>query len=453
MKIHLLGISGSGMRGIAEILKEQGHHVTGTDINDSASKYEMINHGFMIYDIHSKKNIRNIDLLIYSNAISQDNVEIIEAKKRLIPVWSRMKAVNWIFTEKKTRIGIIGSVGKSSMVSIFESIFGFQNEVSVYLGARSPYTGKFGSWNDSKIGIVECCEYQNSYFDITLDTAILTDIVENHEDFFGAGIANTIESFKRFLKISKAKFIYVPQKFSEAFKEFDVITYGDLNESKLKIVSSKEKKIIIELNGTLKTFRTSKYIPKQNLIKSLPAIQIALEMGFNWDEIIFGIEQIKLPARRLEVKNVLTSYFSYDDNARNVEQIRNTIESVRELHPQSNIYLLLNIWGKKNQRLIIKMIGLFNEYPDVKFIIDELGDADITRGCVERSEVLNQIISNGDLIASNVSVYTKSLIDDILCDTRSRLETVFITCGYDRHLERFNSFHKELKQKVLEGSK
>ncbi|WP_241497399.1 Mur ligase domain-containing protein, partial [Streptococcus pneumoniae] len=106
MRVHILGISGNGMRGIAEILKQQGHTVSGTDTGNSISKSEMRDLGFVIFDAHSPQNVKNVNLVIYSSAIANDNTEILEAHRLFIPVWSRMKAVNWLFSNKRNKIGV-----------------------------------------------------------------------------------------------------------------------------------------------------------------------------------------------------------------------------------------------------------------------------------------------------------------------------------------------------------
>ncbi len=453
MRVHILGISGNGMRGIAEILKQQGHTVSGTDTGNSISKSEMRDLGFVIFDAHSPQNVKNVNLVIYSSAIANDNTEILEAHRLFIPVWSRMKAVNWLFSNKRNKIGVIGSVGKTSTVSIIESILEAKGNNSVYIGAKSPKLDKFGKYGTSDIAIIECCEYRNAFYEMILDTVVLTDITENHEDFFGSGIRNTIKSIRNFLYICKATKIYIPNKLEKYFYDFEITTYGESYDSQLRLDYYDTQKLEVSLLGRKEIFKLNKPIPKQYILKCLPAFQIALENGVRIEEINTGIQGIKLPSRRLEKKNNFKFLTSYDDNARNVEQIENTIEALLEIHRDRTIFIFLNIWGKKNKRNIEKMIYLFNKYGMVTFILDELGDAAIGKGGVEDEGIIDKISHHPNLKFRNVDMYHKNYFIEKLGYSFTDNNTIFVTCGYDRNVERFNRVHHILETLYLEGFK
>lgn len=117
------------------------------------------------------------------------------------------------------------------------------------------------------------------------------------------------------------------------------------------------------------------------------------------------------------------------------------------------IFIFLNIWGKKNKRNIEKMIYLFNKYGMVTFILDELGDAAIGKGGVEDEGIIDKISHHPNLKFRNVDMYHKNYFIEKLGYSFTDNNTIFVTCGYDRNVERFNRVHHILETLYLEGFK
>ena len=115
--IYLIGIGGAGMSGIAEILLNSGYKVSGSDNASSSVTSRLQNLGIKVFDNHDSENLNNIDLIVYSSAISEDNPEIIHGKKMGIPIIRRAEMLANLMTLKKS-IAIAGSHGKTTTTCI-----------------------------------------------------------------------------------------------------------------------------------------------------------------------------------------------------------------------------------------------------------------------------------------------------------------------------------------------
>ena len=119
--IHFVGIGGIGMSGIAELMNDLGYIVQGSDILNSTNVKRLKEKGIKIFIGHKKSNINNVSALVFSSAINQKNIEIIESVKKRIPVVSRAKMLAELMRFKKC-IAVAGSHGKTTTTSILSNI-------------------------------------------------------------------------------------------------------------------------------------------------------------------------------------------------------------------------------------------------------------------------------------------------------------------------------------------
>ena len=122
-KIHFIGIGGIGMCGIAELLKDWGFEITGSDTNASENTRRLESLGIPTLIGHRKENVPNCDVVVYSSAVQPDNPERIAALERKIPIIRRAEMLGEIFKLKPTRIAISGTHGKTTTTSMIGQIF------------------------------------------------------------------------------------------------------------------------------------------------------------------------------------------------------------------------------------------------------------------------------------------------------------------------------------------
>ena len=119
-RIHFIGIGGSGMSGIAEVMKTLGFIVSGSDLAISESIKSLKKLGIKVYSQHTKANIKKVDTIVFSNAISRNNPELIEAKKNKIPIISRAEMLSELMRFKRG-IAVAGTHGKTTTTSLIAS--------------------------------------------------------------------------------------------------------------------------------------------------------------------------------------------------------------------------------------------------------------------------------------------------------------------------------------------
>ena len=114
-RIHCLGIGGVGLSAVAEILQDNGHVVSGTDINKSEITNHLRDNGIKIYYEHKAENVDCVDAVVYSNAVPETNPEIVRAKERRIPIFSRAEVLGMIMNNYKHSVAVCGTHGKTTV--------------------------------------------------------------------------------------------------------------------------------------------------------------------------------------------------------------------------------------------------------------------------------------------------------------------------------------------------
>lgn len=328
------------MSGIAEILIDQGFTITGSDKAESENTERIASLGAKVFIGHSASNLDpDVDVLVYSSALSLDNPEIVEALNRKIPVIRRAEMLAEIM-RLKYGIGIAGTHGKTTTTSMVSLVL-MEGDIdpTVIVGGR--LRGLAGS--NARLGkgdfiVVEADEYDRSFLSITPTIAVLTTLETDHLDCY------------RDLEDIKAAFIQFASKVP--FYGFVVLC---LDEPELQNIMPKIKKKIITygLNGqadvqavdiTHKENKTSftvlrhgkelgnvvLQIPgKHNVQNALAAIAVGLELGVPFDKARTGIGKFSGVFRRWDVKAEINDIMVVDDYAHHPTEIAVTLGGVK----------------------------------------------------------------------------------------------------------------------------
>jgi UDP-N-acetylmuramate--alanine ligase len=183
-KVHFIGIGGSGMSGIAEVLLNLGYKVYGSDIKNSNVIKRLKALGAKIVLGHKKENVKNVDVVVYSSAIDENNPEILAAKKLNIPVIPRIEMLAEIARMKYT-ISVCGTHGKTtttSMVGLLIDKCGY--DPTIVVGGRFKNIGSSAKLGKGKFIIVEADESDGSFLKLSPYIVICTNIDNDHLDFY-----------------------------------------------------------------------------------------------------------------------------------------------------------------------------------------------------------------------------------------------------------------------------
>ena len=199
MTVHMIGIGGISMSGLAEILMNKNVKITGSDCTESEITKRLSEMGAIISLGHSASNISGQDLVVYTAAISQDNPELMEAKRQVIPTIERSELLGAIMDQYENSIAISGTHGKTTTTSMISSIaLEAGLDPTIHVGGLLDIIGGNTRVGESQYFIAEACEYKNSFLHFRPSIAIVLNIDADHLDFF-KDIDDIRKSFEAFI--------------------------------------------------------------------------------------------------------------------------------------------------------------------------------------------------------------------------------------------------------------
>ena len=222
-KVHFIGIGGVNMSGLAKHLIAQGFAVSGSDIctNNLA---ELKSLGITVYDGHSQKNLQNVDVVIYTSAVSEDNPELKFARENNIAILKRSELLGQIMDEYKISVAISGSHGKTTTTDMIANMLINANlSPTVFLGGEDKNFGNYISGTGDII-IAEACEYQRNFLDLHPKIEIVLNIDNDHLDTY-KDIEQTVKAFCEFSKNS-ISIINVDDKMTKRICNISTISFA-----------------------------------------------------------------------------------------------------------------------------------------------------------------------------------------------------------------------------------
>lgn len=197
-QIHFVGIGGSGMSPLAEILHSQGFDVTGSDVNESDNVARMRRLGIPVFMPQAAENVGNADLVVYTAAVQADNPELLAAAERGIPTIERAKLLGKLSRGFASTVAVAGTHGKTTTSSMISQILlQAGRDPSVFIGGRLPLIDANGRAGNSEIFVCEACEFKDHYLEMAPAVSVILNVDADHLDYFGS-LENVIASFRRF---------------------------------------------------------------------------------------------------------------------------------------------------------------------------------------------------------------------------------------------------------------
>ena len=336
--IHMIGIGGSGMCPIAEILHSRGYVLTGSDINEGDTLNRIKSLGIKVFMGHNADNINGAELVVYSAAISKDNPEIVEAEKKGIPTMERSVLLGALTRQYDNVIGICGTHGKTTTSSMITQIL-YLNDMdpSAVIGGRLPIINSNGISGKSDLFVCESCEFVDTFLQISPDISVLLNIDNDHLDYFKT-MDNLANSFKKFVSMSKICFYNGDDKLaSEAASKHDKkISFG-LGEANIycakNLVASKFgfSFDVLKEGDFLSRFEL-KCPGRHNVMNALAAISVCDYLGVPIGGIKSAIEDFVGAGRRFEFYGEFNGFTLADDYAHHPTEIEATLNAAKNLN-------------------------------------------------------------------------------------------------------------------------
>lgn len=337
-KIHMIGIGGSGMCPLAEILHSKGYTLTGSDNNESDPLKRIKALGIEVYMGHSAENVKDAELVVYSAAISQDNPEIVETKRKGIPLMERSHLLGALTRYFDNVIGVCGTHGKTTVSSMITHILILNKmDPTAVIGGKLPLINSNGISGESDTFVCESCEFVDTFLQLSPDKSVLLNIDNDHLDYFKT-MDNLVASFTKFVKMSSICFVNGDDELcikAVNDAETEYLTFGlkNTNDFYAENIKSGKFGFIFDVMYRGEKLTTMElHIPgRHNIYNGLAAFVAAYSEGIAPDDIAEASKTFTGAGRRFEFLGEYNGFVLADDYAHHPTEISATLSAAKDL--------------------------------------------------------------------------------------------------------------------------
>jgi len=338
-RIHLVGIGGIGMSGIAEVLLTLGYSVSGSDTKLSNITERLQNLGAMIHEGHKASNVGGAHVVVTSSAIKADNPEVVEAHKQKIPVIPRAEMLAELM-RLKYGIAVAGAHGKTTTTSMVASVLAAAHlDPTFVVGGRVNQAGTTARLGKGEYFVVEADESDRSFLMLAPVVAVVTTIDREHLDQYSS-LEDIHEAFTQFVNrvpFYGAAILCLDEPNVQAIisnVKRPIITYGTSSQADLIVSDVKLEGLSSEFRLTYKgedlgLFRLAHPPGIHNVRNAAAAAAVALYLNVPSDLIREGLAKFAGVGRRFDIKGVVNDITVIDDYGHHPAEIRATLEAAR----------------------------------------------------------------------------------------------------------------------------
>ena len=351
--VHIIGIGGTGMSAIALVLHELGVNVTGSDRSSSISANQLEKHGIPVIIGHAAENVKDADIVVYSSAITQENPELMEARRKGIPVQKRMEFLDLILSERDV-IAISGTHGKTTTTSMTAWILKtLQMQPGFIIGSTPKNIGKNAEAGNGNLFVIEADEYDRMFLGLHPAIAVVTKIEHDHPDcypteaqyldVFSEFLHNTRDNGMILLNSDDPKQSLLAEKINPAMKVF---SFGIEKEADFRA-----EKCEVGENGCYQFIFSDRYQKNQtqvqlsiagrhNVYNALAALSICCLNRLNLMEAAHALKEFHGIERRFETIADWNGIIVIDDYAHHPTEIQATLSAAHDVFPHKRIWAL-----------------------------------------------------------------------------------------------------------------
>lgn len=436
MNVHFIGIGGINMSALAEICINKGYKVTGSDMQES----HLVNHlrdlGATVHIGQRKENISDdINLVVYTAAISNDNEEFQEAKKKNILMINRAAFLGQIMREYKNSIAVAGTHGKTSTTSMLSTIFDYaETDPTILVGGNLSTIGGNVRIGNSEHFITEACEYVDSFLNFNPLISIVLNIEEDHLDYF-SGIEEIKASFNKFGKLLPEEGYFIVNGDNENANDImyevgaNIIKFGqradnDAIISEIKYDNDGYAMFNLKYKGiNLGSFDLSVY-GLHNVYNATAAILVAIVSGLEVDTIKKAIKTYTGVGRRFEKKGNYNGALIIDDYAHHPTEVKAALAAAKTLKKNK-------LWVVFQPHTYSRTRALLDEFAEAFYAADKVIITDIYAarekdpGDISSKNLVEKLYQN------NVDAMYMPTFEEISEFLKENLEEddLLLTCG------------------------
>ncbi|MBI1921212.1 MAG: UDP-N-acetylmuramate--L-alanine ligase [Geobacter sp.] len=349
-KIHFVGIGGIGMSGIAEVLLNLGYKVSGSDLRQSEITERLTSLGGEIRFGHARENVGDADVVVISSAVHDDNPEVVEAHERLIPVIPRAEMLAELM-RMKYGVAIAGTHGKTTTTSMVATILTQGGiDPTIVIGGKLNTLGSNAKLGQGKFLVAEADESDGSFLKLSPTVAVVTNIDEDHLDYYTGGLDQIKTAFVDF--INKVPFYGLAVLCLDSDNVADIIprvmkrfvTYGlstqaDFRASDVRL-SGLTTSFVAHYRGERLGEISFSMPGAHNVLNALATIAVAMELDVPFEVIQEGFRQFGGVGRRFQVKGEKDGIMVVDDYGHHPTEIRATLAAAKNGFPENRLVVV-----------------------------------------------------------------------------------------------------------------
>jgi UDP-N-acetylmuramate--alanine ligase len=348
--IHLVGIGGIGMSGIAELLINLGYAVSGSDTNETEVTRRLADLGGVVFQGHNPRQVEGADVAVFSSAVREDNPELVEARNRAIPVIPRAEMLAELM-RLKYGIAIAGAHGKTTTTSMIASILtrGGLDPTVVIGGRLNIWGGSNARLGKSDFLVAEADESDGSFLALSPSIAVVTNIDREHIDFYHD--MNTLRStFVNF--INKVPFygraiLCLDDKEVQGLLPSlrkSYLTYGLSPQSDMQASDIRKQGLatsfVASSHNTVLGRVTIGMPGDHNVLNALAAVAVGMELEIAFEHIADGLKDLGGLKRRFEIRGERSGVLFLDDYGHHPTEIVNVIGTAKESWPDRRLIVV-----------------------------------------------------------------------------------------------------------------
>lgn len=338
--IHFVGIGGSGMFPLAQILHSEGYYLTGSDNNPSDTLELVKEMGIPVFMGQRAENIVGADLIVHTAAIMADNEELIAAKASGVDVIERSILLGIITARYSNAICISGTHGKTTATSMLTQILLEADfDPTAVIGGKLPAIGGNGRAGKTELMVCEACEFVDTFLKLSPNVSVVLNIDQDHMDYFKT-MDNLILSFRKFCELTRSDLIingddsFVLRAVNGLQK--NIITFGFSNRNdyyadNIVIHAGVHTSFDLMHRGE-HVSAMDIYVPgRHNVMNAMAACVAAIGAGASPAQVKEGLSRFKGTGRRFELLGVCNGITVVDDYAHHPTEIKVTLEAAKQM--------------------------------------------------------------------------------------------------------------------------
>lgn len=401
-RIHFIGIGGSGMCPLAEILHQKGYILSGSDNNETDTLARIKSLGIPVTLGQKAENIEGAEMIIYTAALLPDNPELVAAKASGIPTYERSKLLGAVTRIYPNSICISGTHGKTTACSMLTQVLIEADfDPTAVIGGKLPLTGTNGIVGKSEHMVCEACEFVDTFLDLSPDIAVVLNVDEDHLDYFKT-FDNLKKSFTRFVSMATKMIIFNGDDKNTAdtvapaaeSNNKTIITFGLGEENNYRAIN-------VELINEYASFDVNRFGEKlgriklsvpgmHNVYNALAVIACAMESGVSFEQCVKGIADFKGAGRRFEKLAEIDGITIVDDYAHHPKELEVTLNVAMNMG-YKNVYAVFQPFTYSRTSILFDEFVRVLKIPDYCIMTEIMGSREVNTYGIYTSQLAEKI--------------------------------------------------------------